>query len=334
MGALLYPGRPASVETLAVIEAVAGEQAVSRSSGASRSAPRAGTVIMVLHPATRARNALVKVSSSLTVTIMSSAGALVAVRCCPWVLGAVRLRHADLRSAQSASSVVLGRRPVVYRPLPVVVAIWDFLTLFEHVVFGFVVGNPRRRRGLLAILGVTVCVLVVGVLVLGIAVGVRCHGCEFCSPVPGTQTGRLRRCRAARCPRLLAIAGRQLRSAAGPVVCGASSRGARSFGCGASGAADRDTTCRTRARQGVARAHGLDTSAHPRLTVAAARGRPAATLMPSRSAFLGVRTEATAKSNSLAPPIRACGPVGRPSWKKLKEASAGTTTGAFSCGRG
>jgi hypothetical protein len=30
-------------------------------------------------------------------------------------------------------------------------------------------------------------VLVVGVLVLGIAVGARCHGCEFCLPVPGTQ---------------------------------------------------------------------------------------------------------------------------------------------------
>jgi len=40
---------------------------------------------------------------------------------------------------------------------------------------------------LLAILGIMVRVLVVGVLVLGIAVNAGCHGCEFCLPVPGTQ---------------------------------------------------------------------------------------------------------------------------------------------------
>jgi hypothetical protein len=48
-----------------------------RDGGASRSAPRAGSVIIVLHPVTRARNAAVKEGSSLTVTAASSAGALV-----------------------------------------------------------------------------------------------------------------------------------------------------------------------------------------------------------------------------------------------------------------
>jgi hypothetical protein len=33
-------------------------------------------------------------------------------------------------------------------------------------------------------------ILVVGVLVLGIAVGAGCHGCESCLPVPRTQTRR------------------------------------------------------------------------------------------------------------------------------------------------
>lgn len=53
---------------------------------AARPGPRlrAGTVIIVLHPATRARNALVKGGSSLTVTITSIAGALV-----PAVIGAL-----------------------------------------------------------------------------------------------------------------------------------------------------------------------------------------------------------------------------------------------------
>jgi hypothetical protein len=46
---------------------------------------------------------------------------------------------------------------------------------------------------LLAILHVMVCVLVVGVLVLGVAVDAGCHGCEFRLKVPGTQTGIPRR---------------------------------------------------------------------------------------------------------------------------------------------
>lgn len=71
----------------------------------------------------------------------------------------------------------------------------DFLTLFGHVVFGLVVGNLCRRRGLLAILGLVVCVLVVGVFILGVAIGAGCHGCEFLLQVPGTQTGDLRKCR-------------------------------------------------------------------------------------------------------------------------------------------
>jgi len=48
-------------------------------------------------------------------------------------------------SAESAPSFDLGTRPVEYQPLPVLVAVWDFLTLFEHVVFGLVVGNLGRR---------------------------------------------------------------------------------------------------------------------------------------------------------------------------------------------
>jgi hypothetical protein len=73
--------------------------------------------------------------------------------------------------------------------LPVVLAVRDFLALFEHVFFGLLVGNTGRRGGLPAILGVMVRVLVVGVLVFGIAVSARCHGCEFCWSVPGTQPG-------------------------------------------------------------------------------------------------------------------------------------------------
>ena len=79
------------------------------------------------------------------------------------------------------------------RLLPVILAVRDFLALFEHVFFGLVVGNICRRRGLLAILDVMVCVLVVGVLVLGVAVDAGCHGCEFRLKVPGTQTGSPRR---------------------------------------------------------------------------------------------------------------------------------------------
>jgi hypothetical protein len=50
------------------------------------------------------------------------------------------------------------------------------LALFEHVVFGLVVGDLSRHRGLLAVFGVVVGVLVVGVLVLGIAAGARNNG--------------------------------------------------------------------------------------------------------------------------------------------------------------
>ena len=86
------------------------------------------------------------------------------------------------------------------RLLPVILAVRDFLALFEHVFFGLVVGNFFWRRGLLAILGVMVGVLVVGVLVLGVAVGAGWHGCESCLPVPGTQPSSPRRCRP--CPAL------------------------------------------------------------------------------------------------------------------------------------
>src|SRR5215467_14547436 len=74
-------------------------------------------------------------------------------------------------------------------PVVVIVAIGDLLALFEHVIFGLVVGNPGRHRGLLAIFGVVVRVLVVGVLILGVAAGAGCHGFESCLPVFGTQTG-------------------------------------------------------------------------------------------------------------------------------------------------
>jgi len=47
--------------------------------------------------------------------------------------------------------------------------------LFEHVVDGLVVGNLLRHRRLLAVLGVVVRVLVVGVLVLWVAVEAGCH---------------------------------------------------------------------------------------------------------------------------------------------------------------
>src|SRR5262245_37527937 len=73
------------------------------------------------------------------------------------------------------------------RPLLVVVAVGDLLTLFERVSFGRVVGNLARHRGLVAIFGVVVRVLVVGVLVLWVAVAAGSHGCECCVRVPGTQ---------------------------------------------------------------------------------------------------------------------------------------------------
>src|SRR5262245_6453691 len=73
------------------------------------------------------------------------------------------------------------------RALLVVVAVGDLLTLFEHVIFGLVVGNLTRHRGLVAIFGVVVRVLVVGVLVLWVAVAAGSHGCECCVRVPGTQ---------------------------------------------------------------------------------------------------------------------------------------------------
>src|SRR6185437_11250557 len=86
------------------------------------------------------------------------------------------------------------KEPEEYRPLPVVLAVRDFLALFEHVCFGFVVGNFCWRRGLLAILGIMVGILVVGVLVLGVAVGTGCHGCECCLQVAWTQTSSPRWC--------------------------------------------------------------------------------------------------------------------------------------------
>ena len=46
------------------------------------------------------------------------------------------------------------------------------MTLFEHVIFGLVVGDLGRYRGLLVVLGV----LVVGVLILWIAAGPGNHG--------------------------------------------------------------------------------------------------------------------------------------------------------------
>src|SRR5215475_8676981 len=90
-------------------------------------------------------------------------------------------------------------RPIKRQTLSVVVAVGDLLTLFEHVIFGLVVGNPGRHRGLLAVLGVVVGVLVVGVLILGVAAGARNHGCESYLPVPGTQTGGHRGRLAVRC---------------------------------------------------------------------------------------------------------------------------------------
>ena len=107
--------------------------------------------------------------------------------CCAPAIGC----PAALDSPESASPADRGTRPGhetgKYRPLSVVLAVRDFLALFEHVFFGLVVGNFCGRRGLLAILGVMVGVLVVGVLVLGVAIGAGCHGCESCLPVPGTQ---------------------------------------------------------------------------------------------------------------------------------------------------
>jgi hypothetical protein len=66
----------------------------------------------------------------------------------------------------------------------VILVVRDFLPLLEHVGFGFFIGNLVWRRGLLAILGVVVRVLVAGVLVFGVAVEARCHG--FIVPYPRT----------------------------------------------------------------------------------------------------------------------------------------------------
>src|SRR5215469_3480467 len=92
----------------------------------------------------------------------------------------------EARRREAMAAYVMGEQK---RPLPVIVAVRDLLTLFEHVIFGLIVGNRGRHRGLLAILGVVVRVLVVGVLILGVAVGTGCHGCESCLPVSGMQTG-------------------------------------------------------------------------------------------------------------------------------------------------
>src|SRR5215475_15616362 len=93
------------------------------------------------------------------------------------------------------------------RPLPVVLAVRDFLALFEHVFFRLVVGDAGWRRGLLAILGVVVGILVVGVLVLGVVVGAGCHGCEATRGWPGRSARAARpggppapRCRSGRTP--------------------------------------------------------------------------------------------------------------------------------------
>ena len=79
------------------------------------------------------------------------------------------------------------------RALLVILAVRNFLPLFEHVFFWLVVGNICWRRGLLTILSVMVRILVVGVLVLRVAVGTGCHGRESCVQLPGTQTSSPRR---------------------------------------------------------------------------------------------------------------------------------------------
>ncbi len=52
----------------------------------------------------------------------------------------------------------------------VVLAVRDIQALFEHVLFGLAVRDTGRHGGQLTIAGVMVCVLVIGVLVLGGAV--------------------------------------------------------------------------------------------------------------------------------------------------------------------
>jgi hypothetical protein len=75
-----------------------------RDGGASRSAPRAGSLIIVLHPVACARNAAVKGDSSLTVTTSSSARARVPAAqrgiVLYWgsLLGPVRWRRAERNS--------------------------------------------------------------------------------------------------------------------------------------------------------------------------------------------------------------------------------------------
>src|SRR5262249_20091431 len=58
------------------------------------------------------------------------------------------------------------------------------MTLFEHVIFGLVVGDLGRYRGLLVVLGVVVGVLVVGVLILWIAAGPGYDGWVFPAGAP------------------------------------------------------------------------------------------------------------------------------------------------------
>jgi len=87
-------------------------------------------------------------------------------------------------SGMSIRLAPLRRTPA----LPVVLAVRNFLALFENVFFGLIVGDFYWRRRLLTILGVMVGILVVGVLILGVAIGAGCHGCESCVQAPGAQT--------------------------------------------------------------------------------------------------------------------------------------------------
>src|SRR5437667_10089971 len=79
-------------------------------------------------------------------------------------------------------------RPIRYQTLSVVVAVRDLLTLSEHGIFALVVGNRGRRRGLLAILGVVVGVLVVRVFILGVPARSAVHRCEASSQCPRRKT--------------------------------------------------------------------------------------------------------------------------------------------------
>jgi hypothetical protein len=76
-----------------------------RDGGASRSAPRAGSLIIVLHPVTCARNAAVKGDSSLTVTTSSSARARL-----PAVRAGFRIWFNRQVTVQIGHSVVSGEQ--------------------------------------------------------------------------------------------------------------------------------------------------------------------------------------------------------------------------------